>query len=388
MARSDKAPIIELPVKITLSSEGVEWYIRNKRKLARLRMADNSQAYGMSLPNFSATTLQKMIDIDYVSGVEIARAEFSDKRAEIIDLSKLIVYHVLYRAFAREAYTAFLHSPLIQRYNRAHPTRIIDESSTFNATQMDALKKSCAPDIPLVSGDIQESLVAEIRGDGRLTEDEKDILCFLADKYVISMRDIMWCMLARSRGDAEYTTLVQQLCSLLRLFLDKSRVAEYLALMITELLTYVESLQYKEVARRLHPELRGKVDVLRNPGLRQEVVQHMRQENEYLYLTYYVSSRGPSVGTENKLRIVVFNQAREYVKMKAQIEDKTVISVGEKSLMDFYKRTPPEELDTELGLYYLSYLQAECAKCNVHLESRVSEIPANDLTVINLSMAF
>ena len=155
MAKNDKRPIIDLPVKITLSSEGVDWYVRNKKQIKRLRMADNSQEFGISLGNFSAATLQKMIDIDYVTGIEIARTQFSDKRGEIIDLSKLIVYHVLYRSFARETYKLFLKSPLITRYNRAHATRLIDESSIFNRGQLESLKQSCAPDIPLVSADIQ-----------------------------------------------------------------------------------------------------------------------------------------------------------------------------------------------------------------------------------------
>jgi hypothetical protein len=388
MGKTEKTPIIDLPVKITLSSEGVEWHVRNKKPLKRLRMADNSEEFGMALATFSARSLQKMIDIDYVTGVEIARTQFSDKRGEIIDLSKLIVYHVLYRSFARESYALFLKSPLISAYNRAHPTRIIDESSIFNPGQVESLKKSCAPELPLVSEDIQKGLLAEIRGDGRLAADEKQILTFLSDKYVVSMRDIMWCFLARSRGEPEYNVLVGRVCALLRRYLDKSRIAEYLSLMVTELLTYVESLQIREVGRRLFGKGGGTVDVLHNPARREAVLKHMRDENDYLYLTYHVSSRGPSLGTENRLRIVIFNSAREYEKVKTQIEKKGGITVGEKGLADFYRKTPPAEMDTELGLYYLSYLQAECAKCDVRMDSRVSEIPAKDLTVINLSLQF
>jgi hypothetical protein len=69
MGRKEKTPIIDLPVKITLSSEGVEWHVRNKKPLKRLRMADNSEEFGMALTTFSARSLQKMIDIDYVTGV-------------------------------------------------------------------------------------------------------------------------------------------------------------------------------------------------------------------------------------------------------------------------------------------------------------------------------
>ena len=74
--------------------------------------------------------------------------------------------------------------------------------------------------------------------------------------------------------------------------------------------------------------------------------------------------------------------------MKEQIENKIGLDIKRKSLVDFYRRMPQGEADTQLGLYYLSYLHEECGKCNVHLDSHVSEIVASDLTVINLNLQF
>ena len=232
MARNEKKPIIKLPVKITLTSEGVEWFIRNNKQIKRLRMADNRLEYGISLDEFSAASLQKMMNIEYISTVEIARTEFADKRREIIDLNKLIVYRILYRSFDRETYKLFLDSPLIKRWNRGHPTKIIDENSVFNRTQLESLFNSCAPDLPMVSEDIQSGLLKELQADPRLSEEEREILGFLSDRYVISMRNIMWCVLAKSRGEPEYVVLVAKVVSLLRGYLEKSKIAEYLSLMV------------------------------------------------------------------------------------------------------------------------------------------------------------
>jgi len=388
MARNEKKPIIKLPVKITLTSEGVEWFIRNNKQIKRLRMADNRLEYGISLDEFSAASLQKMMNIDYISTVEIARTEFADKRREIIDLNKLIVYRILYRSFERETYKLFLDSPLIKRWNRGHPTRIIDENSVFNRSQLESLFNSCAPDLPMVSEDIQSGLLKEMQADPRLSAEEREILGFLSDRYVISMRNIMWCVLAKSRGEPEYVVLVAKVVSLLRGYLEKSKIAEYLSLMVTELLTYAEAVHAMEIAGKLFPDLRSKQGILRNPKLREAIVRSMREQQAYLYLTYQVSSKVPSFGTENRLRIVIFNRAREYQKVKEQIENKAGLDIKEKSLVEFYRRMPPEDIDTELGLYYLSFLHAECSRCNVHLDSRVSEIPARDLTVINLTLQF
>jgi hypothetical protein len=388
MAKKEKKSVIELPVKIMLTSEGVQWFITNKRQIRRLRMADNRLEYGISLPSFSAASLQKMINIDYIAAVEIARTEFSDKRREVIDLTKLIVYRILYRAFERETYRLLLASPLIKRWNRAHPSRIIDDSSLFNPAQMEGLLKSCAPELPEVSQDIQSALLAEIDADPALSAEDREIQRFLCERYVISMRNITWCLLARSRTQPEYRELIGQVSTLLRGYLARARIAEYLSLMVTELLTYAESIHTLETARRIYPGASMTAEALRSPRVREAVTAAMAAEQDYLYLSYQVTSKVPSIGTENRLKIVVFNRAREYQVLKERIENKIGIDIKERSLVEFYRRLPAEEMGTELGLYYLSFLSGECAKCDVHLESRVSEIPASDLMLITLSLQF
>jgi hypothetical protein len=388
MAKRERKPVIELPVKIMLTSEGVQWFITNRKQLRRQRMADNRLEYGISLPSFSAASLQKMINIDYIAALEIARTEFSDKRREIIDLTKLIVYRILYRAFERETYTLLLASPLIKRWNRSHPSRIIDESSIFNPAQTEGLLKSCAPDLPEVSQDIQSALLAEIDKDRALSPDEKEIQRLLCERYVISMRNITWCLLARSRTQPEYANLVGQVSLLLRGYLSKAKIAEYLSLMVTELLTHAESIHSLETARRLFPSKPLTAEALRSPRMREAVSRAMAEAQDYLYLSYQVRSKVPSIGTENRLKIVLLNRAREYQKVKEQIEKKMGLDMKERSLVEFYRKIPAEDMDTELGLYYLSFLSGECAKCSVHLESRVSEIPSSDLMLITLNLLF
>lgn len=388
MARSAKKPIIDLPVKIMLTSEGVEWFIRNGKQPRRLRMADNRVEYGISVNNFSAESLQKMINIDYIAAVEIARTEFSEKRREVIDLTKLIVYRILYRAFEEETYRMLLDSMLIRRWNRTHPARIIDENSIFDRGQVEGLLAACSDELPGVSGDIQDEVRREIDADRRLSPEEKEIHRYLCDRFVAGMRNITWCVLARSRSQSEYPAMVTRVCTLLRSYLSRTKIAEYLGLMITELLTYAESLHAMQSARTLFPGTPATPEMLRDPRVRRRLFRAMEEQEDYLYLGYQVGSKVPSIGTRNRLRIVLFNRAREYRKVKEQIENKIGLDIREKSLVEFYHRMPQREAETQLGLYYLAYLHEECGKCNVHLDSHVSEIPASDLTVITLNLQF
>ena len=70
--------------------------------------------------------------------------------------------------------------------------------------------------------------------------------------------------------------------------------------------------------------------------------------------------------------------------MRDQLEQKLEQGAREKSLADFYRQAPSESVGTELGRYYLSFLQSACEKQNVRIESIVSQPARSDLTVIRL----
>ncbi len=388
MTRTDRNPIIDLPVKVLFTTDGAEWFIRNSKKPRHVRMADQRQGYGVSLKNFSAASLQKMFTIDYISAVEIARTDFSEKGGEIVDLTKLITYRVLYRAFELETYRMFLASPLIQNWNRSHPSKTIDERSAIHNGQLHALVQSCSSELPLVDEDIQKTVLQEIEEDPKLGSEEKQILRHLCERYVLSMRDLMRCVLARSRGQREYHRLVFDIRALLRNYLERSKIAEYLALIIMELITYTETVHSMEIARRLFPRTLPTVEMLRSPTLRNAISRDMNEQRDYLYLTYHVNNEASSLGTENRLKVVLFNGVREYQKMKSQIENKLGLDLEEKGLQDLYRRLPKQDTDSELGLYYLSFLESECSRCGVHLDSHVNESLTSDLTVITLSLQF
>ncbi len=63
-------------------------------------------------------------------------------------------------------------------------------------------------------------------------------------------------------------------------------------------------------------------------------------------------------------------------------------NTNKKSLIDFYRELPEGQEGTDLGLYYLSYLDDACKKVNVKFESLVNQFSASDLTVINLNFNF
>ncbi|HTP57899.1 MAG TPA: hypothetical protein VMM82_03215 [Spirochaetia bacterium] len=386
--RGRRSPVIELPLKITLTTAGVEWFIRNKRQLKQLRMADSRLEYGISVAMMSAAALQKMINIDYIASVELARSEFYSKRSEIIDLTKLIVHRILFKKFENETTRMFLASALIKRWNRQNPGRCIDENTAYNQGQVEALFAGIAAEIPLVSMDIQEPLMRKYAASTALSDEDRTLRAYLADGFVINASKLLWCILAKSRGLAEYDGLIGDLREVLSTYVEKAAISGNLALMIVELLGYTEVSHYRQVTERLLKGRRADESLMTDEHLRSEVQRRMEAEGDLLSLTYQLGSKGASIGTQYRLRVSICNQEKTFRRLNEQLESRLGVDVKEHSLLDFYKRLPEQQINTELGLYYLSYLQKACEKQNIRIESTVNVVPRSDLTLINLTLQF
>ena len=382
-----RSPFIDLPLKITLTAAGVEWFVRNHRKLKRLPMVDNRLAYGIAVTTVPASSLQKMINIDYIAEVELARTEFSSKSKEVIDLTKLIVHRLLFKKFENETFRMLVGSALIKRWNRQNPGRWIDTDTPYNQAQVDSLFSAITPEIPAVSLDIQEPLIRTYAANKALSEDERRLRAYLSDGFVLSASRLLWCVLAKSRGQPEYKALVVQLREMLGTYIEKAIISEYLALMVVELLGFTEVSHYQQVASRL---LRGrKAGAVRmiDESMRADARRRMEAEGDLLSLTYQLGSKGTSIGTEHRLRVTICNQEQQgYQRIREQLEALISTDGKGRSLLDFSRKMPQQQVNTELGLYNLSYLQRECEKQNVHVEISMSRVPRTDLTLINLTL--
>jgi hypothetical protein len=371
---------LDLPLKISLTNAGVEWFAKKHKMLKRLQMADNWLTYGIAVDTVPASSLRKMINVDYIASVELARSEFSSKSSEIIDLTKLIIHRILFKKFENESFRALVSSALITRWNRQNPGRRIDLDTPYNQSQIDTLFASAASDISAVSLDLQAPLLRQYGSNEALSADDRRLRTHLSDGFAHSASRLLWCVLTRSRGQPEYGSLVQQLRIMLEHYIAKALVSEYLALMVVELLEFAEFSHYQQIAWLL----RGRRDALMaDEPMRAEVRRHMEAKGDTFSLTYHTGSRGAPIGADHRLRVTIQEQGYQIV--KAQLEALMAIDAKEHSLPRFSRQKPGHHSRAELGLHNLSFLRKECQKKDVGVEISLSKIPRTDLTLLNLA---
>ena len=386
MSSQERKAIIELPVKVVLTDIGTTFFIKNNKKLRKFKLADNVEEYGILLDHFTPVSLQRMMLADYVSKVEIANSEFVTIRQEVMDISKLVTYTMMYRQYDVYIFQRVLASDVIKNWNRKNPANIIDDRTKLNDAFLQNACKDKERDIDEIKQSVLAPMHSFISRNSNLLPEEKNIQLLLSEKFLNTLRPFTWFILAKFKGQDGYEALIKEVRAGLAEYMEKAKIAEYVALNVMELAANAENNNLKREAKLL---FKGAIDtnaVLFDANVRRQVIDSLQHRGELVSISWKLGSRGTSIGTQGRLHITVYNKESEYEKMKEAFDEKKSADLKKKSLQDFYKELPEAESNTDLGLYYLSYLSEAYEKVNVKFESFVNQISGSDLTVTTLAI--
>jgi len=388
MAAGEKKTILSLPLKIILTEEGSNFFIRQNKKLLKFKLADNVEEYGISLEQFTPSTVQRLLLIDYISKIEISKPEFVTSRQETMDLSKLIVYSVLYRQYDSYIFHQILNSDVIKKWNRLNPANIIDEKTHINEDFLRSVLKKNEKIIFAAKQEILTPLYTFINKNASLLPEEKNIQLLLSEKFMNNLRPFTWFIITKFRDADGFDSILRTVRSSLTEYMDKAKIAEYISLMLMELVVSAENTNLRKEVTNMY---KGAVDpntVMFDPSIRKKAIAELARRHELVFLSWKLGGGNSSIGTQGKLQITIFNKDDQSETVRESINDKKNADLKKKSLIDFYKEIPEGEEDTNLGMYYLSYLSEACDKVNVKFESMANQFRDSDLTVINLSFIF
>ncbi len=388
MASGEKKSVLSLPLKIILTQEGSTFFIRQNKKLLKFKLADNVEEYGISLDEFTPATIQRLLLIDYISKIEISKPEFVSSRQEIMDLSKLVVYSVLYRQYDAYIFNQILSSDVIKKWNRLNPANIIDEKTHINENFLRNILKKNEAIIYEAKQEILSPLYTFINKNTSLLPEEKNIQLLLSEKFMNNLRPFTWFIITKFRDADGFESILRTIRTSLTEYMDKAKIAEYISLMLMELVINAENTNLRKEAKNMY---KGTVDpntVMYDPNIRKKVIAELERKHELVFLSWKLGGGSTSIGTQGKLSITLYNKDDQSEGVRDSINDKKNADLKKKSLIDFYREIPEGEEDTNLGMYYISYLSEACEKVNVRFESMANQFRDSDLTVISLSFVF
>jgi len=389
MAASEKKRILDLPLKLILTQEGSTFFIKRNKKLLKFKLAGNIEEYGISLEKFIPETIQRLLLADYISKIEISKPEFVSSRQEVMDLSKLIVYSVLYKQYDDYIFKQILNSPVIKKWNRQNPASIIDGKTRINEKYLANVLQQNESMIYEAKQEIVKPLFAFITKNNALSPEEKNIQLFLAEKFLNMMRPFTWFIITKFRMHKDFDLILKTIRTSLTEYMDKTKIAEYIALMLMELIISAENMNLRKEALILFPELDDPQEALFDAEIRRRLVAELEKKQELVFLSWKIGSGGiASIGTQGKLQITLYSKNEQSDAVRANLNDLKMADVDKNSLIDFYRALPEGSEDLNLGMYYISYLNDACEKVNVRFESSANRFEDTDLTVMNMSFMF
>lgn len=388
MSASDKKFLLELPLKVILTEDGASNFISHNKKLLRFRLADNLDEYGISLNKFSPQSVQSMILLDYISKIEISMSEFVSSRQEVMDLSKVIVYSLLYKQFDREVYNALIQCECVKKHNRANPSHLIDNKTQMSDRQLRSTLSSKQTVIQTTRKTILDPIWNSIMSNKDYSAEEKNVYLLMSEKFLNRLGLMNWYIITSFHKNEGANEMFISIRNLLNSYMEKSKVAEYISVMVMELALNNENTNIRKEARKMYHGIDDIDALVFDPEIRAKIVQELQRKHELVFLSWKLGGGASSIGKQGRLSITLYNKDDEFQEVKENIETAKSSNTAKKTLIDFYRELPEGQEGTDLGLYYLSYLDDACKKVNVKFESLVNQYSASDLTVINLNFNF
>ncbi|MCQ2612473.1 MAG: hypothetical protein MJ183_02595 [Treponemataceae bacterium] len=385
---ADKKPLLDLPLKVVLTEQGVSHFISRNKKLAKFRLADNVEESGVIMNKFAPLSLQRMILVDYVSKLEISMPEFVSSRQEIMDLSKLVVYSILYKQFDREIKAALLATDVVHKFNRANPSQLLDEKTNLSDTVIRSRMANKENAIKEATTEILKPLYEHIVNDSQLTPEEKNVYLLMTEKLLTKLSTFNWYIIIKFFKKDGFSEMLSTIRQTLQQYMEKSKIAEYISLMVMELALNCENANMRKEARIMYRGIEDSDLLIYDPDVRKKIIEELTQKGELVFISWKLGGGSLAIGKQGRLQITLYNKDDKFQEFKENVQNGKNADTGKKSLIDFYRDVPNGQEGTDLGLYYLSYLDEACKKVNVKFESLVNQFNSSDLTVINLIFNF
>ena len=222
MCATERKTVLDLPLKVILTEEGASHFISKKRKLLRFKLADNLEEYGVQFKNFAPISLQLMILVDYVSKIEISMPEFVSSRQEIMDLSKVVVFSILYKQFDRQILTAILETDCIRRHNRQNPSQLLDQKTQLPDREVRSYLFDKDEAIDAARKVILEPIWHNIVSNNDLTPEEKNIQLLMAEKFLNRLSLFNWYIIMKFYKAEGFPEILSAIRSTLNEYMEKS----------------------------------------------------------------------------------------------------------------------------------------------------------------------
>ena len=210
----------------------------------------------------------------------------------------------------------------------------------------------------------------------------------MTEKFLNKLSFFNWYIIIKFYKKDGFAEMLSSIRQIIQEYMEKSKIAEYISLMVMELALNCENANMRKEAKIMYRGIEESDMVIYDPDIRTKIIAELERKHELVFISWKLGGGSTSIGKQGRLQVTLYNKDDEFQEFKENIQNKKSADLDKRSLIDFYRELPEGQEGTDLGLYYLSYLDEACKKVNVKFESLVNQFSSSDLTVINLIFNF
>jgi len=375
---------INLPSKFILSDEGMSYFSQRNIPVRDLTTFDGRRKSGFFWPSFKAGLIQKMVVNRLLEMIEVDRHEFLTKREDIIDVTKLLVYGVLYKKFKPALNEILFKSEIIEKIKQANPKKNIGPDFKFNEDIVNNFMKTNGTAIATLKEILLLDPFAVIENDKDINERDKFEKKKIITRFLEQIDDNMWFLFHFLNKTKSKFEIIEQITRILISFFKKTKIADYIAFMLMELIQNAEKAHLEKLAKnkKLMSE-EDNIDILlKSKQFREKLYDSAIKNRQFINLSYKFQGDVFSATNRLKLQIQIINKGLLVDKDKKKLTEKIKTDTKEKTLANFYKEGSGEKLGAGLGLYYLSYLEDACVEENMKFDARIVSDDKKEETIV------
>ncbi len=381
----EKIPIT-LPLKLSLTNDGIA-YCANKQILTRdIITYGGKKKTGLLLTSFKGPILQRLILNKFINSIDVDRIELLTKRSDIIDVTKLLVYGILYKKFKPTLKHILYESDAMYKLIQAQKIRNIKPDFKFNPEVVNNFMLSNDKTIRTLKLSLTYDPIALVNKDRSLDQDEKNKKRLIVERLIDQIDNNTWFMYHFLNKSNTKLDILHNMNEVVSAFVYKTNIADYISLILMELIQNAEKVHYQRIAKikNFVADEKQFEAVIRMKDFREELNDYAKKNNHMLNLNFSIDGDHTNMQNKMRLQIAITNKGLIMERTRRALQDKSIKHTSEKSLANFYRDSGEKKTGAGLGLYYLSYVEDECKKADIKFESRIISDHNRDETTVTL----
>ncbi len=376
---------LDLRARVVLGDAGVRFFGARSTTLHRFDGPDGEGRYGFRLRTVDVPWLRRLLLSGFVDKAEFPVRDVGSVKDDIGDLARLVVFSMLYGRFRSSTTARAVDSDVIRRWNRTHPHQALDAQNAVSPAELRGALESRAEAIRELKREIALPALRTVTIDEKRSPDDKKRLARFAQDLLNNLDPLVFFVLLGSPPDAR-RAIEEDIGKELVSAMDKVDLADYLSLMVLELMSAAERSTLISLVGAGVPasELRAQLE---DPAKRHELLSKL--PNGLASAMVWSLARRWSLGRwRYRLRLGLYDGSSSYEDSKRLFEERGRLSVGDRSLKEFYEAGTGPYGDDGLGWYYLSFIGEACENMGVGFEASVRERSGSGTAAVNLVFVF